>query len=56
MRLTNPLLPILRAKMEPEIRIPVLRTHAYRVLEGEVDAVAQGREELLVEGGGFLKG
>ncbi len=49
-RLTDTLLPILRAKMQPEIRISVLRTHAYRVLEGEVDAIAQGSEELLIEG------
>lgn len=50
MRLTITLLPILRTKMEPEIRVSVFRTHAYRVLEGEVDAIAQGREELLIEG------
>jgi hypothetical protein len=50
MRLTSPLLPILRAFMQPEIRVPVFRTHSYRGLEGEVNAVAQGREELLIEG------
>lgn len=50
MRLTSTLLPILRACMQPEIRIAVFRTHSYCALEGEVDAVAQGGEELLIEG------
>jgi hypothetical protein len=50
MRLTSTLLPILRAMMEPEIRVAVFRTHSYCVLKGEIDAVAQGCEELLIEG------
>jgi len=54
MRLTNALLLsllLLRAVMQPEIRRTVFRTHADGFLEGEVDAVAEGREEGGVEGG-----
>jgi hypothetical protein len=54
MCLTNALLLsllLLRAVMQPEIRRTVFRTHADGFLEGEVDAVAKGREEGGVEGG-----
>jgi hypothetical protein len=50
MRLTSTLLPILRAFMQPEIRVAVFRAHSYCFLKGEVDTIAQGREELLIEG------
>jgi hypothetical protein len=42
--------------MQPEIRVAVFRAHSYCFLKGEVDTIAQGREELLIEGTWFLKG
>jgi hypothetical protein len=54
MCLTNALflsLFLLRAVMQPEIRRAVFRAHADGFLEGEVDAVAEGRKEGGVEGG-----